>query len=400
MSELLDHLRRVPDRLGRGFKHLVGTLGQDLGVVDAADDGFVVDAHDLFIFDQAGQGLLSVISLQLSGLGGKRRHLFVLEHLLGLDVVVEEFALIVLGRRENAGRGKSEHQDKAEHEHRELLEDHGADVDLLGTLPALEPDVPDGEPQHDDGQEQHAGDVEDFGDLQRLDAVRLISQRRTRDLRRIEDAGAGPGAELDVAEVEHVADNREQEHAADAPQQDGADGVGDLDRLGIDDRRGGNRGRHAANTHAGRKYAGHGVGYLARAAQPQHHTDGAKHEEADHHRRQLAKRCQLAEAVERAQQDDARFQAETRKTHAVLGPFGNLEHIDDNDTGENAEDHVVEAEHLMQVFGAHHGAHGFARHGDQRGQVPAHDHRHQKDENRAGNRRQVVIGVAFLVLAP
>ena len=101
----------------------------------------------------------------------------------------------MLGRREDAGRGQREHQDEAQDEHRELADQHLHEIHLLCARLALH--VPDREPQDDERQEQHARDVEDLGDLQRLDPARLERERSAGNLRGIEDSGSGPRAELD-----------------------------------------------------------------------------------------------------------------------------------------------------------------------------------------------------------
>ena len=136
VAEHGDLLRRVAHRAVRLDQHVVAVLGQDLGVDHAAQRVVVVDRHDLLVLDQAcsaafwsSRWTLSASacrvarSLSSEQLAADLAFLVGLDHRLGF-AVVEELALVVLGRREDAGRGQREHQDEAQHEHRELADDH------------------------------------------------------------------------------------------------------------------------------------------------------------------------------------------------------------------------------------------------------------------------------------
>jgi hypothetical protein len=155
------------------------------------------------------------------------------------------------------------------------------------------------------GRKQDTRDVEDLRDLQRLDAVRLKGKRGTGDLSRIENTRARPSAKRFRTQAEKLADGREHEHAAHTPEQDGTDRVGNLRRLGLHHRCGGNRRGHAADSDASRQHTAHRVGHAHQPSHPQHQADRAQHKDADQGEGCGAKMQDLLQEVEGAQKYDA-----------------------------------------------------------------------------------------------
>ena len=187
-------------------------------------------------------------------------------------------------------------------------------------------------------------------------------------------------------------DGGEQKHAAHAPQQNGADGVGDFPGLGLNHRCGGDGGRHPAHAEAGGKHAGHGVGAAHAPAHEQNQPHRTQHEKADHHHRQRPELGQFRRAVEGAEQNHAALQKEARGAHAVGGPGGDLEHVDDDDARDDAHHHIVQVEYLGEIPGEGAGVlNRLAPVGEHRVETPAHNAGDEQDECHAGHRGKVVI---------
>ncbi len=248
---------------------------------------------------------------------------------------VGERGVLVIG--EKADGGEDGDEQKTEDELREFLPKEGGFVGDDAGLAAGR--VIDGVGEDNEADEGVAGGFDEDGEFSGGVGIECAGGS---GFGGVVDGEAGPGAIGVIAEMERVADEREDEERDGAQGEDRGDGEGGVFVFGVDSALRGNDGADAADGGADGEERSEFGAKAEETAEKGHEDERAGNFDEDEEEADAAKFGEIAEKEAGAEQYDSGFQPEFAGGDAVLEDSGDTDGVGDGQADEDGPEDVFD----------------------------------------------------------